>query len=181
MTDQELYQLKFPIGEFKKPEHITKEQLEEWINIIEDFPKRIKAITKTLSDDELGYKYRPEGWSIRQVVHHCADSHINSIVRFKLAKTEDKPTIRPYFEDRFARLVDYNEPLKDSIAILEGVHIKLGLLLRSFDPSDLKREFVHPEHGKVFSIEETIGVYAWHSNHHYAHIEQALKFKDMYN
>lgn len=181
MTDQELYQLKFPIGEFNKPEHITKEQLEEWISVIEEFPERIKAITETLSEEELGYKYRPKGWTIRQVVHHCADSHINSIVRFKLAKTEDKPTIRPYFEDRFARLVDYNEPLKDSIAILEGVHNKLGLLLKSFNQYDLKREFVHPEHGKVFSIEETIGVYAWHSNHHYAHIEQALKFKDMYN
>jgi len=181
MTDQEMYHLKFPVGDFNKPERITKEHLDEWISTITTFPKYLKAILKDLSEKELGYRYRPEGWTIRQVVHHCADSHINSIVRFKLAKTEDKPTIRPYFEDRFARLVDYKEPLDDSIAILKGVHNKLGLLLKSFNQSDLKREFVHPEHGKVFSIEQTIGVYAWHCKHHYAHIEQALKFKDKYN
>lgn len=181
MTEKELYKLRFPVGEFKKPESITQKHLKEWINTIEAFPKRIESITKNLSDKELNFKYRPDGWTIKQVVHHCADSHINSIVRFKLALTEDRPTIRPYFEDRFAKLVDYSEPLDDSISILKGVHNKLGILLNSFKKDHLKREFVHPEYGRIYSIEETIGVYAWHSNHHFAHIEQALHFKEKFN
>lgn len=181
MTEKELYQLRFPIGEFEKPTTITKQHIDNWISSIESFPERIESITKNLSDDELSYNYRPEGWNIRQVVHHCADSHINSIIRFKLAVTEDSPTIRPYFEDRFAKLIDYTEPLEAPISILKGVHKKLGILLKSFSEDDLKREYIHPEHGKRFSLKETIGVYAWHSNHHFAHIEQAIKFKGKFN
>ena len=181
MTKAELYKLRFPIGEFKKPAHITEQHLQEWINTIETFPERIISITNNLSDKELNYKYRPEGWTIRQVVHHCADSHINSIIRFKLALTEDIPTIKPYFEDRFAKLIDYSEPLDDTIAILKGVHNKLGKLLRNFSDKELKRTFIHPEHGKQFSLDETIGMYAWHSDHHFAHIEQAVHFKGKFN
>ena len=172
--------LKYPIGQFEKPEHISKTQILNWISEIEKFPNRVEELTKDLSADELAYIYRPEGWTIRQVVHHCADSHINSITRFKLALTEDSPTIRPYFEDRWATLVDYNEPLESALQILKGVHKKLGVLLKSIKEEELKREFIHPEHGKRFSIEETIGVYAWHSNHHLAHIKQALKFKGVF-
>ena len=181
MTEQELYRFRFPIGEFKKPETISQQHLKDWISSIESLPQRIEATTKNLSDEELNYKYRPDGWTIRQVVHHCADSHINSIVRFKLAITEDTPTIRPYFEDRFAKLIDYSEPLDAPISILKGVHNKLGILLKNFSEEDLKREFIHPEYGKRYSVEETIGVYAWHSNHHFAHIEQALENKGKFN
>ncbi len=180
MTTPSLDQLRFPIGEFEKPNTITPNHIDEWINTIENFPKRIKAITSGLSEEELNYRYRPDGWTIKQVVHHCADSHINSIIRFKLALTEDSPTIRPYFEDRWANLVDYSHDIQLSITILEGVHAKLGILLRRLNSEELKREFIHPEHGKRFSLEETIGVYAWHSNHHYAHIEQALKHKGQF-
>jgi hypothetical protein len=181
MTDQDLYTLKFPIGEFKKPDVITQQHISEWITSIEALPKSINAITKDLSEEELNYKYRPDGWTIKQVVHHYADSHINSLLRFKLALTEDTPTIRPYFEDRFAKLTDYNQPIDTSISILTGVHKKLGILLNHFNEEDLKREFVHPEHGKHFSLAETIGTYAWHSNHHLAHINQALHFKGKFN
>ena len=181
MTEQELYKLRFPIGEFEKPKQITKNHINSWISIIEDFPQKIENITKNLSEEQLNYKYRPNGWTIKQVVHHCADSHINSIIRFKLAITENTPTIRPYFEDRFATLIDYSQPLDASLFILKGVHHKLGVLLNNFSEDDLKRTFIHPEHGKEFSIEETIGVYAWHSNHHFAHIEQALKHKGSFN
>ena len=181
MTEQEFYKLRFPIGEFEKPEAITKEQLKEWISTIESFPHRIESITEPLSDKELSFKYRPNGWTIRQVVHHCADSHINSIIRFKLAITENRPKIRPYFEDRFAKLIDYSEPIDASISILKGVHKKLGVLLKSFSELDLKREFTHPEYKKTYSLEETIGVYAWHSNHHFAHIEQALHYDGKFN
>ncbi|WP_299361066.1 YfiT family bacillithiol transferase [Winogradskyella sp.] len=181
MTEQEFYKLRFPIGEFEKPKTITQEHLNEWIASIESLPNRIASVTEHLSDIELNFRYRPKGWTIRQVVHHCADSHMNSIIRFKLALTESRPTIRPYFEDRFAKLIDYSEPIDTPISILKGVHKKLGVLLKSFSELDLKREFIHPEYGKTYSLEETIGVYAWHSNHHFAHIEQALYHKGKFN
>jgi hypothetical protein len=181
MTEQELHKLKFPIGEFEKPNDITSQHIKQWINDIEALPEAIDAVTKNLSEKELNYKYRPEGWTIKQVVHHCADSHINSIIRFKLALTEDTPTIRPYYEDRFAKLIDYTEPIDMPLSILKGIHHKLGILLKNFNQNDLKREFVHPEHGQRFSLEETIGTYAWHSNHHLAHIKQALDYKGSFN
>lgn len=177
MTHNDLTKLKYPIGEFKKPEIISSVQIGNWISDIEKFPERIISEIKNLSRDELNYCYRPNGWTIKQVVHHCADSHINSLTRFKLTLTEDKPTIKPYFEDRWAQLIDYEKPIASSISILEGVHIKLGILLRGLSESDLQKDYTHPEHNKNFSLEETIGMYAWHSNHHLAHIKQALYFK----
>lgn len=177
MTTSELQKLKYPIGEFVKPHIITKQQIENWISDIENFPASVEESVMYLDEKELNYIYRPDGWMIKQVVHHCADSHMNSIIRFKLALTEDTPTIRPYFEDRWAKLIDYSDAIDAPIQILKGVHYKLGLLLRGLDEDDLKRKFIHPEHGKRFSIEETIGNYAWHSNHHLAHIKQALKYK----
>ncbi|NRD21079.1 putative metal-dependent hydrolase [Winogradskyella eckloniae] len=180
MTEKELYTLKYPIGEFITPKVITKKDIENWINTIESLPQSIIALTKNLNEVELKYKYRPQGWTIQQVVHHCADSHINSLLRFKLTLTEDSPIIKPYLEDKFAHLIDYNEPIDSSISILIGVHKKLGVLLKSLTEQQLKLEFVHPEHGKRFSLEETIGIYAWHSNHHVSHIKQALKFKSLY-
>ncbi len=180
MTTQELYKLRFPIGEFKKPEPITHKHIKKWIADIETFPDRIKSATENLSESVLNYKYRPNGWTIKQVVHHCADSHINSILRFKLALTEDAPTIRPYFENKFAELVDYSQPIDTAFLILTGIHKKLGILLKSLSKEDLKKEFVHPEHGKRFSLEETIGVYAWHSNHHLAHVKQAITYNGVF-
>ncbi len=180
MKEKELYSLRYPIGNFEKPDRITQDHLKDWISTLENFPQNVENKIKGLSETELNYKYRPNGWTIKQVVHHCADSHINSIMRFKLALTEDTPTIRPYFEDRFAKLIDYSQSLEASISILKGVHYKLGVLLKNLSDEDLMREFIHPEHSKHFSIEETIGIYAWHSNHHFAHIEQALEHKGMF-
>lgn len=180
MTTQELHKLKFPIGEFQKPKTITKEHFDNWIQSIETLPQSIISLTSNLNETELNYNYRPNGWTIQQVVHHCADSHINSLLRFKLALTENSPVIKPYFEDRFAELIDYSEPIDASISILVGVHKKLGILLKNLNQDELKLEFIHPEHGKRFSLEETIGVYAWHSNHHLEHIKQALKYKDTF-
>jgi hypothetical protein len=123
-------------------------------------PHSIDSITKNLNEDELNYKYRPEGWSIKQVAHHCADSQINSIIRFKLALPEEKPRIRPYFEDRFAKLIDYEDPIDALLSILRGVHKKLVVLIKNLDQDDLRREFAHPKQGKDFSLEETIGIYS---------------------
>ncbi|WP_179005349.1 YfiT family bacillithiol transferase [Winogradskyella forsetii] len=180
MTEVELQKLKFPIGKFQKPEIISKQYIKDWIQSIESLPQSIIALTSNLNEIELNYKYRPNGWTMKQVVHHWADSHINSLLRFKLALTEKNPTTRPYFEDRFAELVDYSEPIDASISILVGVHKKLGILLKNLNDQELKREFIHPEHGKRFSLEETIGMYAWHSNHHLAHLKQALHYKDQF-
>ena len=182
MTTEELYKLRFPIGEFHKPDRITPETIKSWIHDIEQFPKAIEATTKGLTTAELKWQYRPDGWNIKQVIHHCADSHMNSIIRFKLALTEDSPTIRPYYEDRWATLADGNDDnLQDTLYLLKGLHAKLGKLLRHISKAELSREFVHPEHGKRFRLDETIGTYAWHSNHHLAHVKQAIKYRGNFN
>lgn len=178
MTTEELYTLRFPIGEFQKPDAISSEMITSWIADIERFPKAIEEVTRNLSTEQLLWQYRPNGWNIKQVVHHCADSHMNSIIRFKLALTEDSPTIRPYYEDRWATLIDGNDDnLEDTLNLLKGLHAKLGKLLRHISEDELSREFVHPEHGKRFRLDETIGTYAWHSNHHLAHVKQAIKYQ----
>lgn len=177
----DLEKLRFPIGEFHKPEMITKDVLNTWILSIESFPERIKNLTENLSVKELNWIYRPQGWKIKQVVHHCADSHMNSFVRFKLALTEDLPVIKPYEEQLWAELKDgLDDDLSASFKIIEGVHVRWVLLLKSFGEQELKKQFIHPASHKVYSLEETIGVYAWHCNHHLAHIEQALFYKGQF-
>ena len=182
MNTEELEQLKFPIGIYNIPESITSENIKQWIEDIEAFPEVIHKLTKDLTTEELSWKYRPNGWSIKQVVHHCVDSHMNSIIRFKLALTEDNPTIRPYFEDRWAKLdVGKENDLSDSIQLLTALHSKLGKLLRSISKEDMSRTFQHPEYGRLFRIDETIGNYAWHGKHHAAHIKQALNYKGVFD
>ena len=173
--------LKFPIGKCPKIDEVSKNDLETWITTIELFPSKIKKLTETLSVEELNWVYRPKGWNIKQVVHHCADSHINSFIRFKLALTEDVPNIKPYEEALWAEHEDGNSnDISPSIQIIEGVHARWVLLLRSLGGAALKRQFFHPANLKISSLEETIGVYAWHCNHHLAHIEQALLHKGQF-
>ena len=175
----EIEDLKYPIGKYEKNPDPSPEILKSWLEDLTHLPGKINKITRDLSEIELAYIYRPNGWSIKQVVHHLADSHMNSIIRFKLALTEDEPTIRPYFEDRWAKLHDVNAvDISESIQILSGVHSRLVSLLQSLTDNELRRGFIHPEYNTRMSILETIGMYAWHSNHHYAHIVQALKFKN---
>lgn len=167
----ETEQLKFPIGKFVPPVKITDEHLNTYIRDIESFPKRLSEAVKGLSDQQLDTPYRDGGWTIRQVVHHCADSHMNSLTRFKLALTEDKPVIKPYYEERWAELEDSkNLNIGPALKMLEGLHERWTHLLKSLTRDQLKRSFVHPEHGREFSLEENIGVYAWHCSHHLAHI-----------
>lgn len=169
-----LEQLKFPIGRFKKPNIITKEILQDWIADIEVFPKRLSEEVANLSDLQLDTPYRSEGWTIRQVVHHCADSHMNSFIRLKLALTEESPIIKPYYEDRWAELDDSkNMYIIPSLKMLEGIHERWTKLLMNLSDEQLSRVFIHPEHGKSFRVDENIGIYAWHCNHHLAHIIQA--------
>lgn len=174
----ELQTLRFPIGIYKKPDVISSEQISDWIVTISKFPQKIESITNNLSAEELNYHYRPEGWTIKQVVHHCADSHCNSFIRFKLALTENNPAIKPYMENLWAELIDGKDnDLTYSIMILKGIHHKWVKLLQSFTEEDWKRTFYHSEADKTFRLDETLGLYAWHSEHHLKHIENALKYK----
>ena len=117
------YNLRYPIGEFQKPEVITDKILNDYISVIENFPAKIRVETEHLTDSQLDTQYRPEGWTIRQVVNHCADSHMNSLMRFKLALTEVEPAIRPYFEDRWAELADSKSiSIEPALKMLEGIH-----------------------------------------------------------
>ena len=160
---------RFPIGTFDKNAAVTQESRQENIAIIRDLPSRIAAAVAGLSDEQLDTPYRDGGWTLRQTVHHVADSHINSLCRFKLALTEVAPTIRPYHEDRWAELPDSRMPVDVSLKIIEGVHARWASLLESLTEDDYRREFVHPETGN-WTLESVLGMYAWHSRHHTAHI-----------
>lgn len=159
--------LRFPIGKFDAAAYPSRG---ENINTITNLPANLKTAVDGLSDEQLDTPYRPDGWTLRQTVHHLADSHINSLCRFKLALTEDEaPTIRPYYEDRWAELADNKLPVEVSLAIVEGVHTRWAELLRNMTDADYAREFIHPETGN-WKLENVLGMYAWHSRHHMAHI-----------
>lgn len=161
--------LRYPIGGFDKNFEATPELRSEFIKTIADLPKKIREAVEGLSDDKLDTPYRPGGWTVRQTVHHVADSHINSLCRFKLALTEENPTIRPYFEDRWAELGDSFLPVEVSLKILEGIHHRWVILLESLTDEDFQRTLIHPESGD-WTIEKLLALYAWHSRHHTAHI-----------
>lgn len=171
MTDFE--KLKYPIGKYTKPDNITPEMLQDYISIIESFPQRTKQEVESLSEEQLNFTYRPEGWTIRQLVHHCADSHLNAFTRFKLALTEYKPTIKPYMEALWAELADSGLPVEPSLKIIEGLHLRWAVLLKSMSPEDFQKSFMHPEHNRVFLLEESLALYAWHCRHHLEHIRGA--------
>ncbi|OJU72600.1 MAG: metal-dependent hydrolase [Bacteroidetes bacterium 47-18] len=169
MKDQNL---KYPIGRFVKPSVISKVELHNWIEIIGAFPKALKNETEPMPDNLLDTPYREGGWTARQVVHHCADSHINAFIRFKLALTEDNPIIKPYNEALWAELSDSKFlPIQSSLSVLEGLHYRWYILLKNMDDEMLKRKYTHPEHGTEFTLDEAVGMYAWHCNHHFAHIK----------
>ena len=178
ISEKEFQKLRYPIGEFVLPKEIISDNIEAWINTIDLFPKRIEELVKELSNSDLNWQYRPEGWMIRQVVHHCADSHMNAFIRFKLCLTEDIPSIRHYFEDRWAKLPDTTEsPVSESLQIIKGLHARWVHLLKSLNKDDLKKELFHPEYKSQFSLDEYIGNYSWHCDHHLAHIKNAINFK----
>lgn len=160
-------ELRFPIGKFDPAAFASRE---ENINTLADLPGNLRSAVTGLGDAQLDTPYRPEGWTLRQTVHHIADSHINTLTRFKLALTEDTPpTIKPYHEDRWAELADSNLPVDVSLAIIEGVHTRLVKVLRSLSEDEFQKQFIHPETGP-WTIESATALYAWHSKHHTAHI-----------
>jgi hypothetical protein len=171
-------ELKYPVGRYQKPDVFTKEILTEAIFVIEQFPKKIKQEVESLSDEQLDTPYRPDGWTVRQVVHHCADSHMNAFIRIKMALTENNPTIKPYAEALWAELADgKNLPVRPSLSLIENIHLRWIILLKNMTEKDFERTFIHPEKGKQLSLHEQTGMYAWHCNHHLAHITSIKKRK----
>jgi len=165
MTD-----LRFPVGKFHFEGPLTESQKQASLDEIARTPAKLRAAVKGLSEAQLDAPYRPGGWTVRQVVHHLPDSHMNSYVRFKLALTESEPTIKPYAEDRWAELADSKStPVEVSLTLLESLHDRWAHLLRSLSPEDWKRTFRHPEMGAM-TLEKTLALYAWHGRHHVAHI-----------
>ena len=164
--------LRFPIGTFVFPENITDQQYQQYVADIEALPQRLELLVLPLNNTQLDTPYRPDGWTIRQVVHHLADSHINSFCRFKFALTETEPTIKPYPEELWAETPDAKTmPIEPSLQILTGLHQRWTVLLNSLNATQRQRTFKHPQHTKLFTIDIATAMYAWHSNHHLAHVQ----------
>lgn len=162
--------LRYPVGPFKFAGTLSAEQRQAHIDQIAVTPENMRAAVAGLSEEQLDTPYRPEGWTVRQVVHHVPDSHLNSYVRFKLALTEEHPTIRAYDENLWADTDDARTaPVEVSLDLLESLHRRWVLFLRSFDDKDFLRTFNHPELGTV-SVDKNVALYAWHGRHHVAHI-----------
>lgn len=178
MEKDTLQQLQYPIGTYKIPEKITQEHLDQWIDILENLPRRLEDMVNPLSDEQLETPYRPEGWTVRQLVHHISDSHHHSYTRFKWGLTEDNPVIKPYFEKEWSKLFDaQSAPIQMSIDHLKAVHAKLVHLLKGLSNDDLQRKFTHPDGNEETTLAENVGRYAWHGSHHFAHIENLIKRK----
>jgi hypothetical protein len=174
-----LEKLRYPIGKFIAPEIYSKEYLDGKIFEIATFPERLKKEVLHLTDEQLDTPYRQDGWTIRQVIHHCADSHMNCFIRIKWALTEDTPTIKFYHEDRWGELQDnLTMPIQPTLLLLKGLHFRLTYLMNSLSESDLEKSFIHPEHKSEFKLKEIIGTYAWHGNHHLVHITELKKRKN---
>ena len=175
-TIQDLEALRYPIGKFQPPSAITPNQLQSWIDDLANFPQQLIKITTPLTAEALEITYRPDGWTVRQLVHHLADSHINAYMRFHLTLTEEKPIIRPYFEERWAELIDGKAgDIQLSIAILKAVHERLVFLLSGLNAHKFERTYIHPETQKEYTMGYLLGNYAWHGKHHLAQIQLTLK------
>src|SRR5277367_3341242 len=164
------FELRYPVGKFKFPDAVSLEESAKFVREIEETPARLKAAIAGLSDGQLDTPYRPGGWTVRQVVHHVPDSHLNSYIRFKWALTEDEPTSKAYDEDRCAELWDARTaPVEVSLVLLDSLHRRWVSLLGSPTGEEWKRTFVHPQLGPV-SLEKNAALYAWHGRHHVAHV-----------
>ena len=161
---------RYPLGRFTPPDEITTSHVNEWISAIEALPADLRKSMAGLTEQQLDTPYRNGGWTVRQLVHHLADSHMNSYMRFRLALTENTPRITLYDEKRWAELSDAKSASPElSLRLLESLHARWTLLLRSLTPADWKRCFVHPKLGEV-PLDRMVGLYAWHGRHHIAHI-----------
>ncbi len=179
MNSDSLYRLRYPIGEFISPENPDKSLIDSYIATIEKLPARLRLEVAGLNELQLDTPYRPDGWSVRQVVHHLADSHMNSYCRFKLTVTESKPAIKPYLEELWAVTEDgKNAPVWMSLNLLDALHHRWIIFLRSLTPDQLERTYFHPQNNKFFNLKVALALYAWHGDHHLAHITELKKIKN---
>ena len=161
--------LRYPVGEFKPAEKYTEDERRRFISEIEEAPARLRAAVEGLSDEQLDTPYREGGWTVRQVVHHVPDSHMNGLIRLKLALTEDEPMVKTYMEDRWAELADAKAAPDVSLTLLDAVHQRWMMVWRSLTEDQFARKFRHPEWG-TFKVEQHLALYAWHGRHHVGHI-----------
>ncbi len=161
--------LRYPIGEYDKNIEITPELKKKFLNDTAELPRHVRDAVEGLSDEQLDTPYRPKGWTIRQVVHHIPDSHLNSYIRFKWALTEDAPVIKPYFEERWAELGDSRMPIENSLQMLETLHFRWIELLKSLSDEDFAKTLIHPDTGE-WNLLQVLALYSWHGRHHTAHI-----------
>jgi len=167
--------LRYPIGKFHYEGTSTIQQRQQFIHDISQAPVNLRESVRELNEEQLQTPYRPGGWNVRQVAHHLPDSHMNSFTRFRLALTEDEPTIRPYFEDRWAELSDSRKaPIEYSLDLLEALHKRWVFMLESLQGSDFARTFRHPDLG-LMSLDKNLALYSWHGKHHVAHINSLRK------
>jgi hypothetical protein len=167
--------LRYPIGRFQAPVTYTDQDIFQFIENIKTLPGRLRAVVIQLNEPQLNTTYRPGGWTLKQVVHHLADSHMNALMRIKLALTENNPTIKPYDEPGWAMQADYRLPIECSLKMLEGLHLHLVALFESFTENEWQRTFVHPERPGTNTLQKAAAMYAWHGNHHLAHITSTMK------
>lgn len=164
--------LQYPVGKFQRPANFDATLIPAFIDTISGFPEKLKMAAVNMSEDKVNTPYRPGGWTVRQVIHHCADSHMNSFIRFKLGLTEDKPTIKPYEEAAWAEMTDYlNTDISSSLMIIEGLHARWTNLLRNMTDADFQRTVFHPQQNREMSLFTLLALYAWHCDHHLGHVQ----------
>lgn len=166
MTTQDL---RYPIGEFRPPASITLAMRVDAIETIAALPEKMRSAVRGLSEPQLDTPYRPSGWTVRQVVHHVPDSHLNAYVRLKLAITENNPTVKPYDQDSWSQLPDQRMPIDVSLSLLDALHARWTTVLRALTPDQFARPMFHPEIGPI-TVDYLVQLYSWHSRHHVAHI-----------
>lgn len=168
MTDN----LSYPIGKFQRPASLTSAEFDKAVATLSTQPARLRAAVRDLTDTQLDTPYRPGGWTVRQLAHHVADSHVNMYVRLKLALTEENPTIKPYDQDAWVLLADVKEvPVETSMVLFDAVQTRALSVLRNTTPKDRERLFMHPENGPT-RVDQMTALYAWHGDHHIAHVTE---------
>lgn len=178
MSELDIEKLKYPIGNFVTPQNYSHDQRSKDISIIKDLPHKLKQTIYNLDDAQLDTPYRPGGWTVRQLVHHLADSHMNSFIRFKLTLTEDNPTIKPYDQAAWCDMEESKKlPVNASLNILSGVHERLTAMLNAMQEDDFTKKLYHPEMEKQLTLNRMLSLYSWHSEHHLAQIKGLIERK----
>ncbi len=168
--------LKYPIGNFVPPDHVSVNDREKFIDNLDALPGQLTAVVASLTEDQLDTPYRDGGWTVRQVVHHLPDSHLNCYIRFKWALTETQPRIKAYDEKAWAKLPDALEaPVTLSLSLLESIHNRWVYLLKNLNEDDWSKSFEHPETNKTVPLDINLALYSWHGKHHLAHIERLVE------